>query len=263
MIKNFESPNRYKKEGGKLCKTVVLMGTNEVGKTCILLRLCKKRYEESYKETIGVDYYSKEITIGNNTNSTMLLSLWDTSGNELEYKILPSNIYKTAACYIITCSYDSKESMENIKSWIDHILKFQNKNNNNMTQLSTNNHPLIILLINKSDLHSKDRKFKISDVIRIVDEYINLNISTYEVSAKENKKLDFVFEKIAGVLCGLYNSVTLTEYSLDSTKENNLSAGRIRNNNDIRRKSFQLQPKIVEIFPKNDRESTQHSSCCK
>jgi GTPase SAR1 family protein len=37
----------------RMCKTVVLLGSSEVGKTNILQRYTKRRFEENYMETIG------------------------------------------------------------------------------------------------------------------------------------------------------------------------------------------------------------------
>ncbi len=37
----------------KISKTVVMLGSSEVGKTNILQRYIKKKFDESYKETIG------------------------------------------------------------------------------------------------------------------------------------------------------------------------------------------------------------------
>jgi GTPase SAR1 family protein len=37
----------------KLCKTVVFLGSSETGKTNILQRYTKKRFENFYMETIG------------------------------------------------------------------------------------------------------------------------------------------------------------------------------------------------------------------
>lgn len=38
----------------KICKTVVMLGSSEVGKTNILQRYIKKKFDDSYKETIGM-----------------------------------------------------------------------------------------------------------------------------------------------------------------------------------------------------------------
>jgi GTPase SAR1 family protein len=179
--------------------------------------------------------------------------MWDTSGNELDYKVLPSNIYKIAGSFIIVCSYDKRESLDTLPSWIEHVKKYFNIRNIQ----SSNLHLIpVIVLINKCDM-KKERKFKICDVAKITDEY-NLNILIYEVSAKENIKLDYIFEKVSAILTGSVS--ILNESALDSTRENNMSAGRERKE---RGRSFQLQkPQQVESFNCKDREAGQGGSCC-
>ena len=38
----------------KICKTIVMLGTSEVGKTNILQKYTKRRFEDAYIETIGI-----------------------------------------------------------------------------------------------------------------------------------------------------------------------------------------------------------------
>jgi len=45
--------NQRPKSSTKISKTVVMMGSCEVGKTNILQRYVKKKFEDRYKETIG------------------------------------------------------------------------------------------------------------------------------------------------------------------------------------------------------------------
>jgi GTPase SAR1 family protein len=45
--------NQRPKSSTKISKTVIMMGTCEVGKTNILQRYVKKKFEDRYKETIG------------------------------------------------------------------------------------------------------------------------------------------------------------------------------------------------------------------
>ncbi len=40
----------------KISKTVVILGSRHVGKTNILQRYIKKKYDDTYKETIGIFY---------------------------------------------------------------------------------------------------------------------------------------------------------------------------------------------------------------
>jgi GTPase SAR1 family protein len=63
------------------------------------------------------DYFSKEVISG---NTSIVLSIWDTCGSELDLRILPSNVYRVASAYIIVCSYDNRESYDMLKSYEDH-----------------------------------------------------------------------------------------------------------------------------------------------
>jgi small GTP-binding protein len=250
-------------KSSKVCKTIVVVGSCEVGKTNLLQRYTKRRFEESYIETIGmdyviicnnylgVDYFTKEIQC---QCENTVLSIWDTCGMENELKILPTNIYKVASSFVIVCSYDKKESFDMLKIWIKHIMTYLN---NRGTSLAPNNSYLIpiVVLINKCDI-KKERKFQINDVLKSVDEF-NLNIVIYEVSAKENVKLDYVFEKIVGLINGKISIAN--ECNLNVSCENEvLNTTMMSNMVSNRRRSFQLQEQVAKV----DRDKGKQVSCC-
>lgn len=53
MIKNENSNPNIVMKNSKICKTVVILGSSETGKTNILQRYTKRRFEDNYIETIG------------------------------------------------------------------------------------------------------------------------------------------------------------------------------------------------------------------
>ena len=59
------------------------------------------------------------------------LSIWDTSGDEIEMEILPPHLYKQSSCFIIVLSYNSIESLNTSNNFIEyinqHIEKFKSK----------------------------------------------------------------------------------------------------------------------------------------
>jgi len=243
----------------KVSKTVIMLGSFGVGKTNILLRYIKKKFDESYKETIGneinlkiilgVDYYSKEIT--SLKFGSLVLNLWDTCGSETDVKILPSNIYKVTSAYVIVCSYDNKESFEMLGKWIDHVTNYISGN------FRTNYYLIpILVLINKCDI-KKERKFKLCDVIKIVDQY-DLNIVVYEISAKENIKIDYVFEKIVAYLSG---KLSLTDTTQNTTHDGGNSVG--ENSFRKRTRSFQLKnDNFNDDRGDIDKGFNKQGSCC-
>lgn len=185
----------------------------------------------------------------------MVLSIWDTCGSERDLKVLPSNVYRVASAYVIVCSYDNRESFENLRKWIDHVQNYLLNMNRNTSHLGSNYLIPVVVLINKSDI-KKDRKFKISEVISLVDDYA-LNIIVYEVSAKENNKLDYIFEKLVGFISGklsMANETSMNTTILDDGVNSTIDAHAGR-----RRKSFQLQA-LKEV--KADKERVKQGSCC-
>lgn len=242
------TPNKQ----NKVCKTIVMLGNSEVGKTNILTRYTKRRFDESYIETIGiisinigVDYYCKEL---NSMFGSVVLSIWDTCGSEVQLRILPSNIYKIASAYLLVCSYDIIESLDSLKGWLKHINNYtSNRNTGNILIIP------IVILINKCDI-KKDRKFKKQDVMKITEEY-NLNILIYEISAKENLNVDSVFEKIAGLITGKISLATESILTIASGENQDTIMS-------SRRKSFKLESNMVEVRATCDRDGKNGTSCC-
>ena len=58
---------------------IMLIGDSGVGKTSILKKFCKNKFNKSYISSIGVDFEIKYIKIG---EKTINLQIWDTAGQE-------------------------------------------------------------------------------------------------------------------------------------------------------------------------------------
>ena len=234
----------------KTSKTVVILGNNETGKTNILQRYTKKRFDSNYLETIGVDFYSKEIQT--NKDSSLILSLWDTSGSELDLKVLPSNIYKIASGFFLVCSYDSIKSLNDLQKFLNFILNFFNLRVNGGLNNNNNNKIPIIVLVNKSDL--KNKKFSLKDVYLTIENF-NYSVYVHECSALSNLKIDFIFQKMIDFILG---KASLANESLILYEENIDEETKSINLNNGRRKSFQLN--LKEIKGKFERK--KEKGCC-
>ena len=58
---------------------VVVVGQGGVGKTSIARRFCEGKFSTSYHPTLGLDLFSKNLTIG---GQKIKLLIWDTGGQE-------------------------------------------------------------------------------------------------------------------------------------------------------------------------------------
>jgi Fe2+ transport system protein B len=136
-----------------------------------------------------------------------------------------------------------------LKSWILHVQYYLNNNHTSFNSSNSSYLVPIIVLINKADIKA-NRKFKISDVTKLADEF-TLNILIVETSAKENSKLDYVFEKVAGLVSGRISMPNETSVNTTALEEE----GGIEDLKERvgRRKSFQL---------KEGKAERSQGSCC-
>jgi Ras-related protein Rab-7A len=56
---------------------IVIIGDGGVGKTSLRTQYIHKRFSKSYKATIGADFISKQVQLGDRQVS---LQIWDTAG---------------------------------------------------------------------------------------------------------------------------------------------------------------------------------------
>ena len=164
-------------------KIVIMLGNSKVGKTCLLTKLIRNKIETKYRETFGCDFFNYEIT---QLDQKVNLSIWDTYGDEDKISILPTKLYKQAKAFIIVCSFNDKESLNDVKKWTDHIRSY--------TGLKSN--IPILLLVNQSDIQNKE--FSIEDSIEI--SRINDLPNVHSSSIYGNVQI--IFSKLCELLLG-------------------------------------------------------------
>ena len=199
MKENFENEN-FKKIPSKTSKhnkTIIFLGSKKTGKTSIISQFCKNKFISSYSSTLGVNFYFQTIETD---FGTINFNIWDTNGEEITEEILPFEIYLKADAFALCCSYDNKESLNNIRNCIFFIKKF-----------NLNSKPILIV-INKNDVENK--MFNKNDVDEIINEN-NLNIANVEINAKFN--VDFIFFMFA---IAIFNEKKKFNFDVFDNKKN-------------------------------------------
>eukprot|EP01112_Ceratiomyxa_fruticulosa_P016846 TRINITY_DN5143_c0_g1_i1.p1 TRINITY_DN5143_c0_g1~~TRINITY_DN5143_c0_g1_i1.p1 ORF type:complete len:240 (+),score=50.31 TRINITY_DN5143_c0_g1_i1:105-722(+) len=162
---------------------VVLIGDPSTGKSAIFCRYLGRPVEDSYKATIGVDFGHKIVPVG---DKKVRLQLWDTAGQE-RFRSLTQSYYRGAHAMIFVFDVSNLSSFEHIKKWMTEA----------SDAVSTPN-AFRLLLGNKIDLE-----------VRAVDENVireyaeSVNVRYLQVSAKEGRNIDQVFDIVAASLPSL------------------------------------------------------------
>ena len=97
---------------------IINVGDYSVGKTSIAVRYTKNKFSVNYLPTLGVDFYSKEVDIDEDTKIKMVL--FDTVGQE-RLASLRKRYYTGAHGAVVVYDITRKESYENISYWISEI----------------------------------------------------------------------------------------------------------------------------------------------
>lgn len=94
---------------------VVVLGTQGVGKTSIVVRYVGKIFSKKVSPTIGSSFFTFKMTVD---NYRVKLQLWDTAGQERFRSMAPMYYRKANAAFIV---YDitSYESFDSVKSWVE------------------------------------------------------------------------------------------------------------------------------------------------
>ena len=157
--------------------------------------------------------------------------------------------------FIILCSYENYESLENLNIWLEHISSISRNLNKNNTHFLP-----ILILVNKSDLKNNEKKFKFSDVNKRIKNF-NLSISFYQFSAKEtNGNSKEIFDRIEGFLMEntekeKENKEVQSNFNNETTSTNLLRKS--FSENGEKRNTFKITRKSLI-----DKSGNKSNSCC-
>ena len=155
---------------------LILLGEKLVGKTCMVLSLTGKGFNENHIATIGVDYiYRKAIIDGKEFE----FKIYDTAGQE-KYNSIAAGILKAADGFLLVFSVDKKKTLEKISKWVDNI-------EDNVDR----NEKVLILVGNKIDINR--REVTNEEGMNFANER---NMKYFETSAKTGYGIKEAFNQI-------------------------------------------------------------------
>lgn len=180
---------------------VVLLGAAEAGKTCLVTRFIKDKFDEKTKSTIAGVFTSKNVTID---GKTIKLDIWDTSGQERYHSLVPM-YYKKAKAAIIVINLASKVSLDEAQQWINEL-------KHNSTE-----EVLLFVAGNKNDLEIKE----VSKQMLTEFAFENQAEKFFETSALTGSGVNELFNSIAKTLLDLNPQIEDLTKPFDDIELNN------------------------------------------
>ncbi|OHS96230.1 Ras family protein [Tritrichomonas foetus] len=156
---------------------VVFVGDSSVGKTSIISQLIYNNSAQDQGPTVGIDFFSKNITVG---TETIRVQIWDTAGQEQFHSLIPSYL-RNSTIAIIVYDITNQESFENLDRWIKTVLDIAN--------------PAIIIVGNKSDLEDA-RAISTEDGQRFAEAH---QAKFIETSARKPSNINELFQFVGEI----------------------------------------------------------------
>ena len=95
------------------------MGEGSVGKTSIRSQFMGVGFKSEYIKTIGADFASKAIVLGENK---VHFQIWDLAGQAM-YKHVRSSFYSGCKCGFLVCDLTSPETLEKLDQWVEEAVE--------------------------------------------------------------------------------------------------------------------------------------------
>lgn len=150
-------------------ETIIFLGNEKVGKTCIINSICIEEFSDVYNPTNILDKYIRLFSID---GKNITLKIWDLSGREAYRNFIRSFIPHSSGAIIV---YDvtDENSFDDAQQWVAIVREFEENK-------------IIVLVGNKLDLN-EERKISFEKAEEFA---IKMNLHYFETSAKDGKGID-------------------------------------------------------------------------
>ncbi|XP_036711811.1 ras and EF-hand domain-containing protein isoform X2 [Balaenoptera musculus] len=128
----------HKSSSSQKAYKIVLAGDAAVGKSSLLMRLCKNEFRGNTSATLGVDFQMKTLIVD---GERTVLQLWDTAGQE-RFRSIAKSYFRRADGVLLLYDVTCEKSFLNVREWVD------------MIEDAAHNSIPIMLVGNKADLRN-------------------------------------------------------------------------------------------------------------
>jgi len=163
----------------KMC----IFGDGGVGKTTLINRYISGKYSEDFRMTIGVDFYTKSIEIG---DIRVNLQIWDFAG-EQQFKNLLPNYVIGASGGIFMYDISRFYSLTHLEDWINLLNKAPDRYEKKLP---------LLLVGGKKDLTLKGKRVVEADYASELGKKFEV-FDFIECSSKTGENVDLIFNIMA------------------------------------------------------------------
>lgn len=156
---------------------VPLFGSQNVGKTSLIIRFIKQTFSSDLKQTIGTNFLIKDVEIDGND---IRLMIWDIGG-QAQFSSMRNIYFKGSQAAIGVYDITTPESLLRLPGWISTLKK------------AAGDVPMIIIG-NKVDVSDGERRVSFDEAQDLAD---RLNATHLETSAKIGTNVEEMFMQIA------------------------------------------------------------------
>jgi Ras-related protein Rab-21 len=157
---------------------IVILGEGRVGKTSILCKYFKHKFDEGQKSTVNPSLFEKEVTY---KGKKVQIKFWDTAGQE-QFNAISTIYYQNAKGALLVYDVTIFETFKKVESWVHTLQEVVGKD------------ITFVIAGNKFDLSDKNSLSKHSSEI---DEYCaKEQCRHFFTSAKTGYNLDEAFENL-------------------------------------------------------------------
>lgn len=176
-------------------RKIVVIGEQNVGKTCILQRLIDNTFNPNTPPTISNSTSKFSCTLSNGKEVT--LTIWDTAGQE-KYRSLTNVYFRDSQAAVIVFDASNKNPKPEIQQWVDSYRNVVGPK------------CYIIVAANKSDLIPDKQGFR-SRLHDLEEELKDIPVNI--VSAKDGEGIQELFEHVAYKVSEIVQEAPVIEFS--------------------------------------------------
>jgi small GTP-binding protein len=167
-------------EEAKLTFRTVTIGDSSVGKTSLVNKFIRDRFDPSEKNTIGAlyDVFTEEVD-----GRAVEIQIWDTAGQE-QYRSLTPVYFRSAAAALLVFDLSNRQSFEHLDDWVTSF------------RSSSRDRAILFLIGNKCDLTDTRTIFE-EEAKEWADHH---SCSYIETSARSGSGISQLFKSVAATL---------------------------------------------------------------